>query len=88
MNTQAAVTAALLLLAGPLVAVADQIAFPNDAIDPQDPRLAGFYAGQCDQWATTQGLKGIERQNYIDGCRANGPAIWPVGTEQSSGGGE
>ncbi|MCB1786486.1 MAG: hypothetical protein KDJ33_09555 [Gammaproteobacteria bacterium] len=88
MNTRAALSAALTLFAVPVLAASEAIVFPADATLPDDPRVTAFYGAQCEQWADARGLQGIERQSYVDGCRANGPAIWPVGSEESSGGGE
>jgi hypothetical protein len=89
MNTKAALSAALLLCAGSSMADSNPVVFPAGAQDGNDPRVAAFYVGQCEAWAREQGLTGIEKQNYVNNCQANGPAIWPVGAEASEpGGGE
>lgn len=85
MKTQAAVLAVLCVFAGSSMASSDAVIYPANAIDDSDPQVAAFYIGQCESWANERGLAGIEKQNYVDGCRANGPAIWPFGTEAPSG---
>lgn len=80
MKTQAALSAAVCVFAGSLSAATDVVIYPVDALEESDPRVAAFYLGQCESWANQRGLAGIEKQNYVNGCQANGPAIWPFGT--------
>jgi hypothetical protein len=88
MNRLSQLSVALCALA-PLAAVAsDQPVWPSGVLDKNDARVLAFYAGVCDQWADQNGLQGEDRENYLVRCRANGPAIFPVGYEESSGGGE
>lgn len=80
MKTQAALLAAVCVFAGSIQASSSLPVFPVDALEDSDPRVVAFYSGQCEQWAAGQGLQGIEKQEYVNNCQANGPAIWPFGT--------
>jgi hypothetical protein len=86
MKLSVAAAALLALSAGAAVAEsASVVTYPTGALSDDDPRVAAFYAEQCESFANQRGLNGIERQDYITSCLANGPAIWPVGEEASSG---
>jgi hypothetical protein len=92
MNRLSQLALALFALA-PLVAVASnqaatQPVWPSGVLDKSDTRVLAFYAGVCDQWADRNGLQGDDRENYLVRCRANGPAVFPVGYDDSEGGGE
>ena len=53
-----------------------------------DPRVLAFYDGMCAQYADRQGLVGPARDAFVANCRASIPQVFPVGYDESSGGGE
>jgi hypothetical protein len=51
--------------------------------------VLAFYDGLCGRYADDNGLRGTERDAYLANCRADMPAVFPVGYDEgSSGGGE
>jgi hypothetical protein len=62
--------------------------WPAGALQKDDPRVLAFYDGMCAQYADRQGLVGPARDAFVANCRASIPQVFPVGYDESSGGGE
>lgn len=73
----------------PLSASTRSPQWPAGALDKDDPRVLAFYDGVCGRYADDNGLSGAQRDAYLANCRADMPAVFPVGYDEgSSGGGE
>ncbi len=86
MHNKYLITIAMLGLSGSLHAASPQ--WPADALDESDPRVQTFYAQQCDQWTEQSKLQGEARGKFLANCMGSAARIWPVGSDNSSGGGE
>lgn len=71
----------------PLSASTTSPQWPSGTLDKNDPRVLAFYDGLCSRNADDNGLRGTERDTYLAKCRANMPAVFPVGYDERSGGG-
>ena len=74
--------------ATPVVFAAKGPQWPNGAEDKNDPQVLAFYDGMCAQYADRQGLGGNAREAFVTRCRGSIPNVFPVGYDESSGGGE
>jgi hypothetical protein len=88
MNRFTQLSVALCALAPLAAAASNQPVWPSGTLDQGDARVLAFYAGVCEQWADNNGLRGEDRENYLVRCRTNGPAVFPVGYDDSEGGEE
>jgi hypothetical protein len=62
--------------------------WPAGALEKDDARVLAFYSGICTQWADQNGLTGDAHDAYLAKCRADVPAIFPVGYEEGGDGGD
>jgi hypothetical protein len=74
-------------LAAPVVSFGAQPVWPAGAHKKDDARVVAFNDGMCAQWADRNGLTGEKRDAYLTKCRADAPAIYPVGYAEGGGGG-
>lgn len=58
--------------------------YPAGAQSEKDPKVIAYYQGQCDKYATAQGLQGKPRNAFVQKCLVDAPKVWPVGTEPAS----
>jgi hypothetical protein len=86
----AMLTAAAAFVPGTLLAAAagQSPEWPAGAQQKDDPRVLAFYDGMCAQYADRQGLGGDAREAFVTRCRGSIPNVFPVGYDESSGGGE
>jgi hypothetical protein len=61
--------------------------WPSGALEKADPRVLAFYDGMCEHYADSQGLVGDARGSFVTRCRGSIPKVFPVGYDESSGGG-
>lgn len=61
--------------------------WPSGALEKTDPRVLAFYDGMCEHYADRQGLIGDARGSFVTRCRGSIPKVFPVGYDESSGGG-
>ena len=61
--------------------------WPSTALEKADPCVPAFYDGMREHYADSQGLVGDARGSYVTRCRGSIPKVFPVGYDESSGGG-
>jgi hypothetical protein len=74
-------------IAAPVVWAAKGPQWPAGAEDKNDPQVLAFYDGMCAQYADNHGLSGADRDAFLTKCRADIPAVFPVGYAEGGGGG-
>lgn len=72
----------LFLLLMFFVFMAQAAEWPADALDENDPNVIAYYKATCEQWAGEENLSGANRDEFIKGCVADAPQIWPVGIDE------
>ena len=90
LSTKISLSAALLVMSAATFASSATPAspqWPAGAMQKDDPRVLAFYDGMCAQYADAQGLSGDARDTFITRCRASIPRVFPVGYDESGGGG-